>query len=169
MRAAAVADREAAEAKRLRASLMRFAPDLPAAVSNRPILPTKALAARPAQTILPRMKVRKSRPSCSAAPVPARLPIHFYCKERSARASPGMAREDLARTDWCPATLLEKVGKVRVADAEARAAVDPEVGPAVRADLAGPAAGVAVAECSAELLLAEEQAEEEECLAAAAD
>jgi hypothetical protein len=150
---AAGAEVAAEEAKRPRASLMRFALDWRAAGSNRLILPTKALAARPAQTMLPRMKERKSRPNYPPVSVPVRLLIHSYCRERLARACLEMARADLARTVWYPAILPEKVGKVRAEDA------------------VGLAVGAQAEECLAELLVAEEQAAvvAGECLAGAAD
>ncbi len=121
---AAVAEVAADEARCLRASATRFAPDSRAVDSSRPILPTKAPAARPAQRTRPRMKERQSRPSCLRAPVPAPLPIHFYCREPSARVSRGTVPEDSARTDWFRAILREKVDpadKVRAADAVGRA------------------------------------------------
>jgi len=161
------------EDKRPRASLTRFARDWRAAGSNRLILPTKALAARPAQTMLPQMKERKSRPSCPPASVPARLPIHFYCRERLARACLEMARADLARTVWYPEILREKVDKVRAEDAVGLAVGDPGADKVARADLAVDRAGEAAQaeECLAELLVAEEQAAvvAGECLAGAAD
>ena len=87
-----------------------------------------------------------------------------------ARASPEMARADLARTDWYPAILLEKVDKVRAEDAEARAALDPVEDLAARADLAGPAVVAVEVECLAGLPVAEAQvATEAECSAGAED
>jgi hypothetical protein len=174
MRLAAGAEAGAEEGKRLRASPTRFALDWRAAGSNRRILPTKALAARPAQTVLLQMKERKSRPSCPPASVPALLPIHFYCRERSAKGSPEMARADLARTDWYPAILREKVYKVRAEDAAARVEEDPVADKVAPVALVDPVAGEAAQaeECLLELLVAEEQVAPEaeaECLAGAAD
>jgi len=170
---AAGAEVAAEEAKRPRASLMRFALDWRAAGSNRLILPTKALAARPAQTMLPRMKERKSRPNYPPVSVPVRLLIHSYCRERLARVCLEMARVDLARTVWYPAILPEKVDKVRAEDAVGLAVGEPVADKLARAASADPVAEEAAQaeECLAELLVAEEQAAvvAGECLAGAAD
>ena len=85
-----------------------------------------------------------------------------------------MAPADLARTDWYRAILLEKVARVWVAGAEARAAVDPVGDLAARADLVDPLVAVVLQAaqavgCLAELLVAEEEVAEAECLAGAAD
>src|SRR5271170_6068391 len=104
----------------------------------------KEPAARPARRMRPRMKERRSRLSCLRARAPATHPIHFYCKERSARASLETVPEASDRMVLCPEILLEKVDKVRAED------------PAERAASAGPVAEEEAAECLAERLVEEE-------------
>jgi hypothetical protein len=116
------------------------------------------------------MKERKSRPSYPLASVPARLPIHFYCREPLARAFLEMAPADLARTDWYPAIQPEKADKVRAEDVAVQVEEDPvadKAAPGASADQAAEA--LQVAECLAGLRAAEGQAGAEECLAGAAD
>jgi len=85
-----------------------------------------------------------------------------------------MARADLARTDWYPAILREKVYKVRAEDAAARVEEDPVADKVAPVALVDPVAEEAAQaeECLLELLVAEEQVAPEaeaECLAGAAD
>jgi hypothetical protein len=118
------------------------------------------------------MKERKFRPSYPLASVPARLPIHFYCREPLARAFLEVAPADLARTDWYPATQPEKADKVRAEDVAGLAGEDPVADKASRGALADRAAeALQVAESLAGLLAAEGQAAVAagECLAGAAD
>jgi hypothetical protein len=157
----------AGAAKPPQASPTRFALALRAADSNRLTSRMKAPEARPAQRTRLQMKGRSSRPSFLPGPVPARLPIHFYYRERLARAFPEMAPEHLDRTAWYPAILLEKAAKVRAEDAADRAVAGPEEVLVERAALVAPEVAQA-ADCSAELPAAG-VAVAAECLAGAAD
>ena len=151
------------EARHPLASPTRFAPDSPAAASSKPTLPMQARVARRGQRTPPRMKERRSPRNFQRVPVPARLPIHFYCKARLARASLETAPADSGRTVWCQAIRLGKVGKVRAEDAADQALGDPVVDKVARAASADQAAE---AECLAELPA---EAEAAECLVGAAD
>src|SRR5271154_5319405 len=99
------------------------------------------------------MRERKSRRNCLRAAVPAPLLIHFYCRERSARAWREVDRADSDRTDWSPAIRRVKVDQAdrdRAEDVAGPAVADQEAeDPAERAALADP---VAEAALSAELL-----------------
>src|SRR5271163_3947407 len=118
----------------------------------------KAPAAQRALPTPRRTKERRSQQRFPQAPVPARLPIHFYCKARWARVSLETAPADSGRTVWCRAIRVEKVDKVRAEDAEA-----PAVDKVARA--------ASVDQAVAAGCLAEHPAEAGavECLAGAAD
>ena len=166
---AAVAGVAADEAKPRQASPTRFAPGSPAVDSNRPTSPTKAPVALAAQRTLPRMKERRSRLSYPQAPLPAQLPIHFYCKERWAKDWRAMALEGLVLTDWYRVIPLERADAVDKARAEDAAVLaDPEEVLAERAALVAPEAAQA-AQCLAELRAAEAEVVAAECLAGAED
>src|SRR5271156_3100799 len=119
----------------------------------------KAPAARRALPTPRRTKERRSQQRFPRAPVPAPLPIHFYCKARWARASLETAPADSGRAVWCRAIPVEKVDKVRAEDAVALEAEGPAVDKVARAasvDQAGAAgclaehpAGAGAAECLA--------------------
>jgi hypothetical protein len=112
------------------------------------------------------MKERRSRLSFPQAPVPAQLPIHFYCKERWAKVWRAMALEGLVLTDWYRVIPLERADAVDKARAEdAVVLADPEEDRAAQAALADPVA----AECLAALLGEEEAVVVAECLAVAED
>ena len=125
----------------------------------------KAPASRRAQPTRRRTKERRSPQRFPRAPVPARLPIHFYCKARWARASLETALADSGRTVWCRGIRLEKVDKVRAEAAAGQAVPDPVVDKVERAVSGDQAVEVGC--------LAEHPAEGEaglaECLAGAED
>src|SRR5271155_5203063 len=93
------------------------------------------------------MRERKSRRNCPRAAVPAPLLIHFYCRERSARAWREVDRADSDRTDWSPAIRRVKVDQAdrdRAEDVAGPAVADREGGgPGGRGALAGPGAEAA--------------------------
>src|SRR5271163_3572494 len=92
------------------------------------------------------MRERKSRRNCPRAAVPAPLLIHFYCKERSARAWREMDRADSDRTDWFPAIRRVKVDQAdrdRAEDVAGAALADPVAEAALSAELLAEAARVA--------------------------
>jgi hypothetical protein len=150
----AQADRAADEEARCpQACLTLFVRGSRAAASKKLTSPMKALVVRQAQQTRPRMKERKSRRNCLRARVPVPLPIHFYCKEPSARVSREMVRADSAKTDWFRAILPVKAGQVdkgQAADVAGQVAARREEDKAASVDPAAEAVALAehLAECS---------------------
>jgi hypothetical protein len=162
----AQADRAADEEARCpQACLTLFVQGSREAASKKRTSPMKAALVRQAQPTRPRMKERKSRRKCLRARAPAPLPIHFYCKEPSARVWREMVRADSAKTDWSqeiPRAKQGQVDKDRPADV-----ADQEED---KAALVDPAAEVAaLAEHLAECLGAEAEEVEAPVAAGAAD
>ena len=153
----AQADRAADEEARCpQACLTLFVRGSRAAASKKLTSPMKAPLVRQAQQTRPRMKERKSRRNCLQARVPVPLPIHFYCKGPSARASREMVPADSARTDWSQEIPRVKGGPVdrdRAADVAGQVVADREED---KAALVDPEAEAAVlAEHLAQCLVAE--------------